>query len=145
MEAFNNFVDKYYIVFAILSVVLILALIGYFIEKKAYEKKLSKIEEIKTINIQQQVQQLGVTQNQSNFENQPTQTVQPQVQVQSTVQPQNIVQPQSTVQAQSTVQPQNAVQAQVEPQPTQTVQQTAPQSTEQTQQTSSGSNIDILG
>ena len=133
MEAFNNFVDKYYIVFAILSVVLILALIGYFIEKKAYEKKLSKTEELKTINIQQQVQQMGVTQNQSNFENQPTQTVQPQVQVQSTVQPQNAVQPQSTVQAQ------------VEPQPTQTVQQTAPQSTEQTQQTSSGSNIDILG
>lgn len=139
MEAFNNFVDKYYIVFAILSVVLILALIGYFIEKKAYEKKLSKTEELKTINIQQQVQQMGVTQNQSNFENQPTQTVQPQVQVQSTIQPQ------STVQAQNTVQPQSTVQAQVEPQPTQTVQQTAPQSTEQTQQTSSGSNIDILG
>ena len=133
MEAFNDFVDKYYIVFAILSVILILALIGYFIEKKAYEKKLSKTEELKTINIQQQVQQMGKTQNPSNFENQPTQTVQPQVQVQSTVQPQNAVQPQSTVQAQ------------VEPQPTQTVQQTAPQSTEQTQQADSGSNIDILG
>lgn len=145
MEAFNNFVEKYYIVFAILSVVLILALIGYFIEKKAYAKKLSKTEELKTINIQQQVQQMGVTQNQSNFENQPTQTVQPQVQVQSTVQPQNFVQAQSTVQAQNTVQPQSTVQAQFEPQPTQTVQQTAPQSTEQTQQTSSGSNIDILG
>ena len=145
MEAFNNFVDKYYIVFAILSVILILALIGYFIEKKAYEKKLSKTEELKTINIQQQVQQMGETQNQSNFENQPTQTVQPQVQAQSTVQPQSTVQAQVEPQPQSTVQPQSAVQAQVEPQPTQTVQQAAPQSTEQTQQTDSGSNIDILG
>ena len=62
MDKFNDFVANNYIIFAIASGVLLLALIGYFIEKKAQEKKLIKTEELKTINIQEQVNQ-GVNQN----------------------------------------------------------------------------------
>ena len=62
MEKFNDFVANNYLIFAIASGVLLLALIGYFIEKKAQDKKLMKTEELKTINIQEQVNQ-GVNQN----------------------------------------------------------------------------------
>ena len=62
MDKFNDFVANNYVIFAIASGVLLLALIGYFIEKKAQEKKLIKTEELKTINIQEQVNQ-GVNQN----------------------------------------------------------------------------------
>lgn len=62
MDKFNDFAANNYMIFLIASGVLILALIGYFIEKKAQEKKLIKTEELKTINIQEQVNQ-GVNQN----------------------------------------------------------------------------------
>ena len=62
MDKFNDFVANNYVIFAIASGVLLLALIGYFIEKKSQEKKLIKTEELKTINIQEQVNQ-GVNQN----------------------------------------------------------------------------------
>ena len=58
MESLSNFAEKYYIVFAIISLFLVFALIGYFIEKKNTQKKLNK-EELKTINIQEQVNQMN--------------------------------------------------------------------------------------
>ena len=74
MQAFNDFVDKYYLVFAIASGILLLALIGYYIEKKAQDKKLVKTEELKTINIQEQVNK------EVNQEQAPVETLDAQVQ-----------------------------------------------------------------
>lgn len=87
MDKFNDFAANNYMIFLIASGVLILALIGYFIEKKAQEKKLIKTEELKTINIQEQVNQ-GVNQNNQvetlEIQDSPAQNVQG---VNQTVQP----------------------------------------------------------
>ena len=63
MAKFNAFFQNNYMIFFIASIVLLLALIGYFIEKKNAEKTISKEEELKTINIQQQVNQNATLQN----------------------------------------------------------------------------------
>ena len=55
MEIINEFLSKYYIVFIVLAVLMLFSLIGYFIEKKAYDKKLQKTETLETIKIDEKV------------------------------------------------------------------------------------------
>ena len=63
MAKFNAFFQNNYMIFFIASIVLLFALIGYFIEKKNEEKNTFKEEELKTMNIQQQVNQNATLQN----------------------------------------------------------------------------------
>ena len=74
MKLLSDFAEKNYVLFAIISVFLVFALIGYFIEKKNTEKKLSNDEELKTLNIQNQVNQMNSQNSTMNTANQqPTQ------------------------------------------------------------------------
>ena len=85
MDVVKDILSEYYLFFGIASVVFLFALIGYFIERKSSGIKLSKTEELKTINIQEQVTKL---QNQETITPNNQTTVAPQEQTQvETLQP----------------------------------------------------------
>ena len=59
MENFLNFIKNYYIIFLIIAVLMIFALIGYFVDKKNKQSKVYKItqedEDLSDINIEKNV------------------------------------------------------------------------------------------
>ena len=93
METINNFLENNYIIFAIASLFLLFAVIGYFMESKKSAYQFKKEDELNTINIQDQVNQMnnnGTSQTQTvetlTMETQPTQVTEQVQQTQTTTQ-----------------------------------------------------------